>query len=1069
MRETLTRWRYRYWPDHLLGEILSKRWTETAIPVIVLLIVGFALSRMIDNFLSPSSLADTARQAGEIGFIALGEALVVIVGGIDLSVGSMFALTDFCALYTLDVLGWPVVAVAAATIVFGALLGAVNGFLVGYLRLRAFITTLITLIVYRSAFDLLIQRYSNQIASAFPDFPTWNFIGGGEVFGVPSIAIVYLAVAIFGHVFLTRLRPGWHITAIGGSRRSAYNSGIPVRRTIALCYVACGALTAIGALFFAARLGTVGGDIGVGLEVIVLTATVLGGITLGGGKGSVTKSAVGTLIVLLITNGLTTMNARGGFNRMALASILLVAAMVDIRWQKNRARIISKVYVSPTYHDLPPSPTTEIGKGGPFEQNDKLRDVTLIGLGRIEAPEDVILDRHDNLYAGSRHGDVIRFFAPDYEKMEVFAHIGGQPLGMAFDRNDNLYICIGGMGLYRIAPDGKVEKATDETNRSLRSVNDDSRLRLADDLDITDKGLIFFSEATIRYEMDEWPVDGLEARGNGRIICYDTNTGKTHTAVRGLKFPNGICVASDGQSILFAETFGCSIKRYWFDGPKKGAIEVVMDNLPGYPDNINLASDGNYWLALVGMRSPSLDLAWRMPGFRTRMAKRVPVDEWLFPNINTGCVVKFNEKGEILNSLLGPQGRKPSDDHLDARASRLSLSRRHRQQSHRAVQARRRRSEFRPVREAVGTHLVIGALREFANRFLGRGDATITVPSFDGALKPNQKLEQAETVFECVAPEDLATDGVNVMLAEGRRLLRLDGNTPTEIRTFDRPISALACIDGGGLAVALEGREVRVYAEPSAPKPRAAFASGLKAVNALASAPDGMLIATDGSETRGVDQWATDLLERGRSGRVLLLDPTTGAVKTLADGLRYAFGACANGGATLVCESWRHRVLSVGRNGSTTVLLPHLPVYPSRLSPAASGGFWLTAFVARSLLVEFVLREPAFRQRMMAEVEPQYWIAPRLRSGQSFKEPMQGAHIKTMGVVKPWAPPRSYGLVIRLNADGAPLYSLHSRVDGTNHGVVSAIEFKGDLFMVAKGPGRVLRLPIAPLDREFGG
>jgi ribose transport system permease protein len=656
MRETLTRWRYRYWPDHLVGEILLKRWTETAIPVIVLLVVGFALSRLIDNFLSPSSLADTARQAGEIGFIALGEGLVVIVGGIDLSVGSMFALTDFCALYTLDVLGWPVVAVAATTIVFGALLGAVNGFLVGYLRLRAFITTLITLIVYRSAFDLLIQRYSNQIASAFPDFPTWNFIGGGNVFGVPSIAIVYLAVAIFGHIFLTRLRPGWHITAIGGSRRSAYNSGIPVRRTIALCYVACGASTAVGALFFAARLGTVGGDIGVGLEVIVLTATVLGGITLGGGRGSVTKSAVGTLIVLLITNGLTTMNARGGFNRMALASILLIAATVDIRWQKNRARIISKVYVSPTFHELPPPPTTEIGKGGPFEQNDKLRDVTLIGLGRIEAPEDVILDRHDNLYAGSRHGDVIRFLAPDYETMEVFAHIGGQPLGMAFDRKDNLYICIGGMGLYRIAPDGAVEKATDETNRSLRSVNDDSRLRLADDLDITDNGLIFFSEATIRYEMDEWPVDGLEGRGNGRIICYDTNTGRTHTAIRGLKFPNGICVASDGQSILFAETFGCSVKRYWFDGPKKGAVEIVMDNLPGYPDNINLASDGNYWLALVGMRSPSLDLAWKMPGFRNRMAKRVPVDEWLFPNINTGCVVKFNERGEILDSLWDLKG-----------------------------------------------------------------------------------------------------------------------------------------------------------------------------------------------------------------------------------------------------------------------------------------------------------------------------------------------------------------------------------------------------------------------------
>jgi ribose transport system permease protein len=240
--------------------------------------------------------------------------------------------------------------------------------------------------------------------------------------------------------------------------------------------------------------------------------------------------------------------------------------------------------------------------------------------------------------------------------MEVFAHIGGQPLGMAFDREDNLYICIGGMGLYRIKPNGTVEKATDETNRSMRSVNDDSRLRLADDLDITDDGLIFFSEATVRYEMDEWPIDGLEARGNGRIICYDTRTGATRTELRGLKFPNGICVASDGQSILFAETFGCSIKRYWFAGPKKGAVEVVMDNLPGYPDNINLASDGNYWLALVGMRSPSLDLAWKMPGFRRRMAKRVPVDEWLFPNINTGCVVKFNEQGKILESFWDLRG-----------------------------------------------------------------------------------------------------------------------------------------------------------------------------------------------------------------------------------------------------------------------------------------------------------------------------------------------------------------------------------------------------------------------------
>lgn len=651
MNEKLVSLRYRYWPDHLLGEILSKRWTETAIPVIVLIAVAIVFSRAIPGFLTPASLADTARQAGEIGFVVLGMSLVIIVGGIDLSVGSMFALTDFCALFCLDILNWPVAAVILVTLAVGGLLGLVNGILIGYFRLRAFITTLITLIVYRAGYDLLILDYSNQIAAAFPDLPSWNFMGGGDLFGVPSVALVYAAVAIFGHVFLTRLRPGWHITAIGGSRRSAYNSGIPVRRTIAQCYLASGVLTAVGALFFAARLGTVGGDIGVGLEVTVLTAAILGGISLGGGKGSVAKALVGTLIVLLITNGLTTLSAPGGVNRMVLAGILLLAAMIDIRWVKNRYRIISKVYVSPTYHAMPPVPSTAADSGTAFALNDRLREVSEIGLGRIEAPEDVILDREDNLYAGSRHGDIIRFFPPDYERMEVYAHIGGQPLGMAFDRRDNLYVCIGGMGLYRITPERKVEKATDETNRSLRSVNDDSRLRLADDLDIADDGRVFFSEATVRYEMHEWPVDGLEARGNGRIVCYDPNANTTRTVLRGLKFPNGVCVAGDGQSILFAETWGCTVKRYWFAGPKTGKVELVLDNLPGYPDNINLASDGNYWLALVGMRCPALDLAWRMPGFRRRMAKRLPIDEWLFPNINTGCVIKFNEQGQVLESL----------------------------------------------------------------------------------------------------------------------------------------------------------------------------------------------------------------------------------------------------------------------------------------------------------------------------------------------------------------------------------------------------------------------------------
>ncbi|MDE2286204.1 MAG: hypothetical protein KGK33_16450 [Hyphomicrobiales bacterium] len=364
---------------------------------------------------------------------------------------------------------------------------------------------------------------------------------------------------------------------------------------------------------------------------------------------------------------------------------------------------------------------------------------------------------------------------------------------------------------------------------------------------------------------------------------------------------------------------------------------------------------------------------------------------------------------------------------------------------------------------------MFGVLREFAQGFLGRGDATITVPSFDGALKPNQALERAETLLQCEAPEELASNGAGVYFADGTSLSRIEGNGAITIREFDRPITALACLPGGAVAVALDGREVRIYANPAAAKPRVTFeGASMRSVNALASARSDALYATDGSATHDVAEWAFDLMERGRSGRALRLDLNTGKISVLAQGLHYAFGACAMGDTALISESWRHRLISVAPNGASKAVLTNLPVYPSRLSPASGGGWWLTAFIARTQLVEFVLRESAYRKRMMAEIDPEYWIVPRLSSGKSFKEPMQGAHLKTMGVVKPWAPPRSYGLVIRLDEACKPMFSLHSRVDGTNHGIVSAIESGGWLYMIAKGPGRVLRLPIEGLAKEFG-
>ena len=129
------------------------------------------------------------------------------------------------------------------------------------------------------------------------------------------------------------------------------------------------------------------------------------------------------------------------------------------------------------------------------------------------------------------------------------------------------------MGLYRVDQLRNLQKMTAETNRTHLSVIDDSRMRLADDLDIAPDGKVYFSEATIRYGFEEWVVDALEGRGNGRIIRYDPASGSTRTIVRNLLFANGMCMAHDNKSVLFAETWGCRISRYWLEGPKAGATE----------------------------------------------------------------------------------------------------------------------------------------------------------------------------------------------------------------------------------------------------------------------------------------------------------------------------------------------------------------------------------------------------------------------------------------------------------------------------------------------------------------
>lgn len=649
--ETWTRWRYRYVPDKLVGEILAKNWIDTLIPVVMLAAVLAFFSASMPGFLSGSSLTDIAQIYGEYLLIVVGITFVMMAGGIDLTVGSVFALCNLAALLLINSMEISLAVGIPAVMLLGGLVGLVNGVLIGYLGMRAFLTTLVILIIVRAVVDQGLLDYGGVVSSGFNASAAWEFMAIGKVLGVPSSLVAAAAVALIGHVVLTRMRFGWHVMAVGGSRRSAYNAGIKVKRTICLTYVLSGVLTGLAATFYAARLSSASADVGKGLEVTMLTAAVLGGISLGGGRGSIVKAMIGAIVILLVQNSLIRMGLTSGTSSLVLGSLLLLAVAIDVRWLKNRHKVLARAYVSPTYFRLPPLPETAEGSDSPYALNDRLRGVEAIGLGELDGPEDVIFDKDDNLYCGSRHGDIIRFLAPDHRRWEIFAHIGGHPLGLAFDARGNLHACVGGMGLFSIDPAGKVTKLSDETNRSLLSIVDDSRLRLADDLDIAPDGRVFFSEATVRYEMYDWMVDALEGRGNGRIICYDPATGASRTVLPSLQLPNGICVERSGQSLLYAETWGCRITRWYFDGPKKGQREVVIDNLPGYPDNINRASDGNYWCALCGMRSPVFDLALRMPDFRRRMVQKVGRDDWLYPNMNTGCVIKFDAQGNVLDVL----------------------------------------------------------------------------------------------------------------------------------------------------------------------------------------------------------------------------------------------------------------------------------------------------------------------------------------------------------------------------------------------------------------------------------
>ena len=283
----------------------------------------------------------------------------------------------------------------------------------------------------------------------------------------------------------------------------------------------------------------------------------------------------------------------------------------------------------------------------------------------------------------------------------------------------------------------------------------------------------------------------------------------------------------------------------------------------------------------------------------------------------------------------------------------------------------------------------------------------------------------------------------------------LRGGSPTSVvASFDSAVTSLAT-HGDALAVGLAGGQVTIRGGPhdgwalsSVGRSPAALRDGAGVRRPAHAA------ALPGIRPHAADDWKRDLMELGSSGSVWRIDLSTGNATCIADRLAFPFGIMAGrSGAILVAESWRHQVLSFASAGATPeIVLPDLPAYPARISPAADGrGAWLCLFAPRRQLTEFVLREPGFRERMMAEVAPDHWVGPTLAPMKSFLEPLQGGTLKKLAAIKPWAPSRSYGLVVRLDETYQPQSSFHSRADGTRHGITSAIEVDGRLLAASRG------------------
>jgi ribose transport system permease protein len=292
--------------------------------LIALALLCLVLAVASPNFRTAYNLAVVVRQASFVALVALGETLVLLLGGIDLSVGNAAGFSAIVGALMLTGLGLPAWLVIPATAAFGFVIGLVNGFLISWVGLNPFIVTLASGEVFAGLTLVITKGYP-----VGPLGPNFSIYGNGTIAAIPVPILFFLGAAVTFSWVLRYSRFGRNIYAIGGNHDAAVLVGVPVRRVQAIVYGLAGLFAAIAGILYASRMDSAEPAVGGSWLMPAITAAIIGGTSLQGGQGTILGTVLGAVLMAIIANGMTLLNVSGYWERVVIGGVVLVAVLVD--------------------------------------------------------------------------------------------------------------------------------------------------------------------------------------------------------------------------------------------------------------------------------------------------------------------------------------------------------------------------------------------------------------------------------------------------------------------------------------------------------------------------------------------------------------------------------------------------------------------------------------------------------------------------------------------------------------------------------------------------------------------